>query len=163
MHETLINHKRETLVEHKVQSGVIARELEQIAVERDAVEGQREALTNQLKTMEESLKDLEDQINIHSKTSTIQGGRVNVSHARKKRRLDEEFEQLLDSIENKREELAAVDAKIKELMDNKEDAEDRMKGLERMLVEVLVEQQKKLLSILSQQPEEVARQMREKD
>lgn len=161
MHETLVNHKRETLVEHKVQSGVISRELEQIAMERDAVEGQREALTGQLKTMEDNLKDLEDQINVHSKTSTIQGGRVNVSHARKKRRLDEEFEQLLDNIENKREELAGVDSKLKELMESKEDAEDRMKGLERMLVEVLVEQQKKLLSILSQQPEEVARQIRE--
>jgi len=161
MHETLVNHKRETLVEHKVQSGVISRELEQIAMERDAVEGQREALEGQLKTMEDNLKDLEDQINVHSKTSTIQGGRVNVSHARKKRRLDEEFEQLLDNIENKRSELSSVDAKLKELMENKEDAEDRMKGLERMLVEVLVEQQKKLLSILSQQPEEVARQIRE--
>jgi len=161
MHETLVNHKRETLVEHKVQSGVISRELEQIAMERDAVEGQREALEGQLKTMEDNLKDLEDQINVHSKTSTIQGGRVNVSHARKKRRLDEEFEQLLENIENKREEQSGVDAKLKELMESKEDAEDRMKGLERMLVEVLVEQQKKLLSILSQQPEEVARQMRE--
>ncbi|GMH66148.1 hypothetical protein TrST_g11447 [Triparma strigata] len=161
MHETLVNHKRETLVEHKVQSGVISRELEQLAMERDAVEGQREAIIAQLKTMEDSLKDLEDQINVHSKTSTIQGGRVNVSHARKKRRLDEEFEQLLDNIENKREELSSVDAKLKEIMDGKEEAEDRMKGLERMLVEVLVEQQKKLLSILSQRPEDVARKMRE--
>ena len=50
--------------------------------------------------------------------------------------------------------------KLKEIMDNKEEAEDRMKGLERMLVEVLVEQQKKLLSILSQKPEDVARKMR---
>ncbi|GMH51794.1 hypothetical protein TL16_g01087 [Triparma laevis f. inornata] len=161
MHETLVNHKRETLVEHKVQSGVISRELEQLAMERDAIEGQRESIMAQLKTMEDSLKDLEDQINIHSKTSTIQGGRVNVSHARKKRRLDEEFEQLLDNIENKREELSSVDAKLKEIMDGKEEAEDRMKGLERMLVEVLVEQQKKLLSILSQRPEDVARKMRE--
>ena len=160
MHETLVNHKRETLVEHKVQSGVISRELEQLALERDAVEGQREAIVAQLKTMEDSLKDLEEQINVHSKTSTIQGGRVNVSHARKKRRLDEEFEQLLDNIENKREELSQVDTKLKEIMDNKEEAEDRMKGLERMLVEVLVEQQKKLLSILSQKPEDVARKMR---
>ena len=36
-----------------------------------------------------------------------------------------------------------------------------MKALERMLVEVLVEQQKKLLSILATKPEDVARQMRE--
>ena len=28
MHETLVHHKRETLVEHKVQSGVFGRELE---------------------------------------------------------------------------------------------------------------------------------------
>jgi chromosome segregation ATPase len=161
MHETLVNHKRETLVEHKVQSGVISRELESIALERDSVEGQREALSKQLSTMEGSLKDLEEQINIHAKTSTIQGGRVNVSHARKKRRLDEEFEALLENMEQKREELQSVDDKLKELMMQKEESEDKMKQLERTLVEVLVEQQKKLLSILAQKPEDVARQLRE--
>ena len=160
MHETLVNHKREVLMEHKVQSGVISRELEGLALEREAVEGQREALDGSLRTMEDGLKDLEEQINFHSKTSTIQGGRVNVSHARKKRRLDEEFEQLLDNIEQKREEISQVDKKLKELMENKEDCEDKMKKLERTLVEVLVEQQKKLLTILSQKPEEVARKMK---
>ena len=163
MHETLVNHKRETLVEHKVQSGVISRELESIALDRDSVEGQREALQSQLGSMESSLKDLEEQINIHAKTSTIQGGRVNVSHARKKRRLDEEFEALLEGMEQKREELSGVDEKLKELMMNKEEAEDRMKQLERTLVEVLVEQQKKLLTILASKPEDVARQMREEE
>jgi len=160
MHETLVNHKREVLMEHKVQSGVISRELEAIALEREAVEGQREALDSGLKQMEEQLRDLEEQINFHSKTSTIQGGRVNVSHARKKRRLDEEFEQLLDNIEQKREEIAGVDVKLKELMESKEDSEIKMKELERTLVEVLVEQQKKLLTILSQKPEDVARKMK---
>ena len=162
MHETLVNHKRETLVEHKVQSGVIARELEGIALERDTVEGQREALQKQLSTMEGSLKDLEEQINTHSQTSTIQGGRVNVSHARKKRRLDEEFESLLETMEQKRAEQQGVDEKLKDLMESKEEAEDRMKTLERTLVEVLVEQQKKLLGILAQKPEDVARQGRER-
>ena len=66
-------------------------------------------------------------------------------------KIAEERDRLISDLEKYRE----------ELMESKEDAEDRMKTLERLLVEVLVEQQKKLLSILAQKPEDVARQMRE--
>ena len=84
-----------------------------------------------------------------SKESAIKDGRVNVAHAARKRRLDEEFETLLEGIEEKRTQLSGVDEKLLELNDARQMKEDEMKDLERNLVEVMVEQQKKLLKILT--------------
>ena len=59
------------------------------------------------------------------------------------------FEQLVDDIEAKREQISVLDISLKGLTEQKEEIENQMKILERGLVEVLVEQQKKLFSILS--------------
>ena len=42
-----------------------------------------------------------------------------------------------------------MDTKIKDAQGKKEEYDDKMKSVERSLVEVLVEQQKKLLSLVS--------------
>ncbi|CAN0265335.1 unnamed protein product [Ectocarpus sp. 12 AP-2014] len=72
------------------------------------------------------------------------------ARARKKRRLDEELEGLLEAMEVKRKALVAVDGKLGGLAESRAEKEEEMKGLERTLVQVLVEQQKKLLSLLSE-------------
>ncbi|CAN0387650.1 unnamed protein product [Ectocarpus sp. 8 AP-2014] len=72
------------------------------------------------------------------------------ARARKKRRLDEELEGLLEAMEAKRKALVAVDGKLGGLAESRAEKEEEMKGLERTLVQVLVEQQKKLLSLLSE-------------
>ena len=64
--------------------------------------------------------------------------------------LDEEFEALLEGIEEKRTQLSGVDEKLLELNDQRQSKEDDMKDLERNLVEVMVEQQKKLLKTLTE-------------
>ncbi len=56
---------------------------------------------------------------------------------------------MLSKIESKRDDLNLVDQELKELNIKKSDVNDEMRGLERSLVELLVEQQKKLLSISS--------------
>ena len=45
--------------------------------------------------LEAQVKDLEEQIREHSRSSSMQNGRINVAHARKKRRLDSELERIL--------------------------------------------------------------------
>ncbi|CAN0355186.1 unnamed protein product [Hapterophycus canaliculatus] len=72
------------------------------------------------------------------------------ARARKKRRLDEELEGLLEAMEAKRKSLVALDTKLNNLAESRSVKDDEMKGLERTLVQVLVEQQKKLLSLLSE-------------
>ncbi len=52
--------------------------------------------------MELQVRAIEDQIRDHGNESSMVNGRVNVAHARKKRRLDAELERILESIEQKR-------------------------------------------------------------
>merc|ERR1711907_679312 len=108
------------------------------------------SLQQGMSTMEQGVQDLEEQLRAMGKESAIKDGRVNVAHAKKKRRLDEEFETLLEGIEEKRTQLTGVDDKLLELNDQRQSKEDEMKDLERNLVEVMVEQQKKLLKTLTE-------------
>lgn len=54
------------------------------------------------------------------------------------------------SLQAKRKALAALDSKLAVLAEARAGKEEDMKGLERILVQVLVEQQKKLLALLSE-------------
>ena len=149
MHETLVNHKREALIAHKTMSASLATELDALGGEREAIDAKKELLLEQISEMEESVHALEEQIHSHSKESAIQDGRVNIARAKKKRRLDDEYEQLLEAIEAKRSAVSALDTSMQKLVDERQEKEDQMKALERQLVELLVEQQKKLLAILT--------------
>lgn len=53
-------------------------------------------------------------------------------------------------MQGKRKALVAVDGKLSGLAESRAVKDEEMKGLERTLVQVLVEQQKKLLSVLSE-------------
>jgi len=149
MQDILTNHKRDFIVSQQSQCREVSVELDEALRKREAVQEQQKKFEAGMESMQSKLHDLEKQIQNHSQTSAIQDGRVNLAHARKKRRLDEEFEQLVDDIEAKREQISVLDLSLKRLTGKKEEIENRMKTLERGLVEVLVEQQKKLFSILS--------------
>ena len=72
-----------------------------------------------------------------------------VAYARKKKRLDEEYEVLLEAVDQKRRAVEDLDRKLDDCHDRERTKEDALKKLERELVEVLVEQQKRLLKILT--------------
>ena len=93
-----------------------------------------------------------------SKVSAIQDGRINIAHAKKKRRLDQEFERMLSRTQDKRDHLKRIESKLQELDDKRQEKEDQMKELERNLVALLVEQQKRLLSIIRTDPKIAAKQ-----
>ena len=88
---------------------------------------------------------------------------MNVAHARKKKRLDEEMEALLAAIETRRRDLEDLDRKIEACNERARQKEDHLKQLERQLVEVLVGQQKSLLRVLIEAGNAHARYLKERD
>jgi chaperonin cofactor prefoldin len=120
----------------QVQSEVLARECEQLHSQRESVERQKVQLQQDLKGVEDAAKELEEDIRQHGKKSSIKHGRIDIAHARKKKRLDEELESAIETIEAKRIDIQNVDHRLSELLDARQDKEDEIKGLERKLVEV---------------------------
>ena len=59
-------------------------------------------MEEEIDRLEEQIRDVEEETRQHALLSTTQNGRINVAHARKKRRLDAELERLLETIEQKR-------------------------------------------------------------
>ena len=151
MHDTLVNHERATLVAHKRRSTELGQELEIIVRDRDDLETERDKLLEYIDEMQESVRAIEQSIHAHSKSSAISSdGRINIAHAKKKKRMDDDHEMLLLGVEKQRGALADTDKKLANLNDARENKEDEMKALERRLVELLVSQQKKLLAILQE-------------
>jgi predicted nucleic acid-binding Zn-ribbon protein len=96
------------------------------------------------------VKEVEAELREHSRTSSTQDGRINVAHARKKKRLDEEFERLLQSIDHKRGIINELDKQGAAKGRSRDDLERQLVDLERQLVEILVEQQKAVLGMVEQ-------------
>ena len=119
-------------------------------------------MLDEIQEMERSLKSVEGQLRDHSQQSAVSGGRINVAYQRKKKRLDEEMEALFAGIEEKRGAVEALDHQIEDVAERQRVKEDALKGLERMLVEVLVDQQKRLLRTLTDAGAEHAKYVREK-
>jgi hypothetical protein len=149
MHDTLVNHKREVLMEHKIQSEVIQNDITLLLEHTDEIESVKGQLLHEQEQMETAVAELEEQLQQMSKQTSLKDGRINVAHRTKKKRLDTELEQMLEAIDEKRSRISGVEAKLAELNEQRQDKEDEMKGLERNLVEVMVEQQKKLLKTLT--------------
>ncbi|CAM9389092.1 unnamed protein product, partial [Choristocarpus tenellus] len=115
------------------------------------LENQRYDLARELAEAKAQVNEVEKEVQAHSRQSAIgPDGRINPARARKKRRLNEDLETLLEVMEVKRTALSGVDDRLVSLAGVRAQKDEEMKGLERSLVEVLVEQQKKLLRLLSE-------------
>lgn len=151
MHETLVNHERATLLAHKKRSTELGAQLDAIVTQRDEAETERDRLVDAIESMQHSVQSIEDAIRDHNKSSSIEpDGRINIAHAKKKKRLDDDHDKLLSGLERQRAAISQVDATIAKFNDDREAKEDEIKALERRLVELLVTQQKKLLAILQE-------------
>lgn len=144
---TLLNHKRDVLLDHKVKSRDVASKISEISDKIALVESKRKHTNDILQELIKTMQEIEKRLQEHSQISALQGDKVNTSHTRKKRRLDEEYEQILCKIDMKREDLYSVEEEAKKLHTEKAEAHDEMRKLEKSLVGLLVEQQKTLLSI----------------
>ena len=124
----------------------LGRELEVIVRDRDELEAERDKILEYVDEMQESVRAIEQAIHAHSKNSAISSdGRVNVAHAKKKKRMDDDHEMLLLGVEKQRNALSETDARLQRLNDARE-----RKEWESRLLELLVSQQKKLLAILQE-------------
>jgi hypothetical protein len=142
----LVGHRSEELLEKRTQIKVLERDLERLTMERDSMEEQRDLAEEEIESLEGQVRELEDQIRDHNRTSSMQNGRINVAHARKKRRLDTELERVLETIEQKRINVHDIDDKAFEKAKQRDEKEAEMVQLEKELVQILVEQQRKVLS-----------------
>ncbi len=86
----LLNHKRDELMQHKTKSRSVAAKIKDITDKIDEVKSKRQDVLDVLSYMEDELKDVERRLQEHSQVSAIQDGKININHARSKRRLDEE-------------------------------------------------------------------------
>jgi chromosome segregation ATPase len=144
----LVSYKTETLIENRSQIKQLEREIEKLQTERDALEEGRDSIEDEIANLEVQVGDLEEQIREHNRTSTMQNGRVNVAHARKKRRLDSELERVLETIEQKRAQMVSMDEKIGDTTRVRDEKENELIDVEKGLVGILVEQQKIVLGQL---------------
>ncbi len=90
VNDILVNKNRDSLLQHKLKGKDISLKLEKVLTKRKKLESDREKVETTMKELENKVRHVENQILEHSQTSAIQEGRINISHARKKRRLDEE-------------------------------------------------------------------------
>ena len=82
--------QKDALLEHKTKSREIAFRLNEVTEKMDVVDAKRQRLNVFIQNLEQAMHDVEKQLQDHAQTSALQGGKINISHARKKRKLDEE-------------------------------------------------------------------------
>mmetsp|Transcript_3817 Transcript_3817/g.8615 ORF Transcript_3817/g.8615 Transcript_3817/m.8615 type:complete len:1340 (-) Transcript_3817:18-4037(-) len=145
-HTVLTSHRTGELVQNRNKIQVMEQSLERLTMEKDSLEEQKELLEGDVSQMESQVRQLEDQIRVHNQESSMSNGRINVAHARKKRRLDTELEHQLESIEQKRHDMTQMDRRVTEKGHERDDLEMEMIDIERKLVEILLEQQKMVLA-----------------
>lgn len=90
MEDTLMNHKRDLMMDHKAESTVIQADIDELHEQRRMVEVKRLKLLGDVSAMSGNVHTLEDELRELSKTSAIKDGQVDLAHAAKKRRLDKQ-------------------------------------------------------------------------
>lgn len=161
MMKMLTNYKRDELVAHRSASGVLSNEISIVTKQMDEVsemmatlEKEIEHLQAEAQQVEANLRQLMVQNSSESSNnsnhgSSASGGSLNMAVVAKKRRLNEEFEALLEQIERKKAEMRNVEKTFAALQARREAKEQEMKAMERKLVEILVQQQKHMLALLT--------------
>jgi hypothetical protein len=148
IYSTLTSYKSMVLVEKRTQIKMLEQELTRIAEERDALEDNQDKMEDEVADLEGQIRDLEDQMRDHNRTSSVmQNGRINASHARKKKRIDTDLERILDLVEQKRSQITEMNDKVLQLNEQKDRKESQLIDMERELVQILIEQQRMILGI----------------
>ncbi len=145
IHRTLTQFRTEELMEKRTLIRVLEKDFERLTMEKDSLEEQRDLMEEEIEDLEGQVRSLEDEIREHNRTSSMQNGRINVAHARKKRRLDGELERMLETIEQRRINMGEMDERAADKARERDNKEAEMVDLEKQVVGILVEQQRKVL------------------
>lgn len=144
-HRILTQFRTEELLEKRTLIRVLEKDFERLTMEKDSLEEQRDLMEEEIEDLESQVRGLEDEIREHNRTSSMQNGRINVAHARKKRRLDGELERMLETIEQRRINMGEMDERAADKARERDQKESEMVDLEKQVVGILVEQQRKVL------------------
>jgi len=147
VYSTLTSYKSEVLIEKRTHIKLFEKEINRLADEKELMDEQRENLEEELVQYEKEIEAIEVEIREHTRSSSVmQNGRINVAHARKKKRFDTELERILDLIEQKRSQINDMDDRCQALLAQKDDKEADLADMEKDLVQILIEQQRLVLS-----------------
>ncbi|KAF0696382.1 Aste57867_12848 [Aphanomyces stellatus] len=146
VYETLVNYKRDELVAHRSASNVVTSELGVLQAQIAQVMTTKSDGETEIQKALAELGTLEEEIGA---IQLMKDGHVNQAQVARKRRLHQETETMLEMIESKRSRVRTIEAKLQELQGQQKCKEDEMKGLERQLVQILVEQQRQLLGLVT--------------
>ena len=152
MNEALTQYKSSALVEKRAQIRMTELELERMGSDRDVMEDERNSQLDQIAGqggLEDQVSEIEEQMRDHANSSTVmQNGRINVAHAKKKKRLDNELERLLELIEEKKTQVASLEEREISLQTRREEKEVVLIDLEKELVQILIDQQRLVLNLV---------------
>ncbi|GMF58403.1 unnamed protein product [Phytophthora fragariaefolia] len=145
MAQTLTNYKRDELVAHRSSSAVLSNEISIVTKQLEEVEEMKISLERDIESFETEAQTIESSLRDLMVQSGGNNGSLNMAVVAKKRRLNEEFETLLERIEKKKAEIRTMDQTLASLRARREEKEQEMRAMERKLVEILVQQQKQML------------------
>ncbi len=145
----LVNHKREVLLNHKMQVAKLQKDMENLLYDRSCIEETLNKAALRVKEAEDKVREIEREIAAHARQSCVGPDGISLAHKHRKRRLNEELEICMEKVEaEKAREVTARKAHAE--ADNAQKAkQDEARKLEQHVVEILVEQQKKLLATLN--------------
>ncbi|RLN06686.1 hypothetical protein BBJ28_00003022 [Nothophytophthora sp. Chile5] len=150
MTQTLTNYKRDELVAHRSASAVLSNEISIVSKQLEEVDEMKATLEREIAALQTEAQSVEAALrDLMLQSSGSSGGALNMAVVAKKRRLNEEFEALLERIEKKKAEVRTVDQTLGSLRARREDKEHEMRVMERKLVEILVQQQKQMLLLVT--------------
>ncbi|GLD92309.1 hypothetical protein PINS_up000842 [Pythium insidiosum] len=154
MLQTLTSYKRDELVAHRSASAVLSNEIAIVSKQMEEVVDMKASLEKDIEQLQAEAQGVESQLrqlmlpssSAASSTGSTDG--LNMATIAKKRRLNEEFDSLVELIERKRSELRNLEKTMSSLRQRRDEKETELKAMERKLVEILVGQQKQVLSLL---------------
>ncbi len=149
LQDILVNHKRDVLISHKKQAASLQKEMEILSYNMTSIEETLNMTAMRVKEAEGKVRDIEREIATHARQSCVGPDGISLAHRHRKRRLNEELELCMEKVEAEkaRDVMARKDRSEADYAQNVK--QDEARKLERHVVEILVEQQKKLLSTLT--------------
>lgn len=140
--KVLSSHKVDIVADKRKFIRELHTDLDSIDKKSDIYQQQRREIIEEVHELQQQVKVLEETIRVHNSESSIQNGKINTAHNKKKKRLDEELEKYLESIEHNGKLVRDLEEKIAEVSKLKVPKEAALIETEKELVDILVEQQR---------------------
>ncbi len=138
--------QQEEMHQSKRNIQLLEYDIDRLHSEKHSLEENKATLLKDIDNLTLEIKEQEELIRQHhaQESAMTIHGRVNIVFARKKRRLDQEIERLLELMETKRNQIAEIEDKIVSKVKNREEKELLLIQYEHQFVAVIIQQQKEI-------------------